>query len=443
MLSEYRSRSDPPAPERVAPALHSSRVEADWTLGASYGLACLTLVSSFNYLDRSLLGLALPAIKTEMQVSDTALGLVSGFAFLLFYSLLAVPIGWLADRSNRRNIIAVGFAFWSLMTLLTGWVASIWQLAGARFLMGAGEACGLAPSNSMISNLFRKERRPLAFSLFGTANSISLMIFFPVLGVIGQRWGWRAMFLTAGAAGLALSIAFFATVREPERTGERPNSAADADTLLGGLRQLARLRSYLALVVTAMLMGLNVFAASVWTPMFLHRVHHLSLAEIASTIGPIRGVFGMAGVLAGGFAIDRLIRRAGHWRVTIPAAACLLLGPVEVVFLMTDTPWLWLAALAASAFLTLMHQGPLFAIVMEVVPAQLRALAIASLLLCSALLGQAVGPLVVGAANDALAPTLGAEAIRYSMLVIAVTAVLAGGAILLAGRWIERDAERA
>jgi MFS family permease len=364
---------------------------------------------------------------------------VSGFAFLLFYSLLAIPIGWVADRSNRRNIVAFGFAFWSLMTLLTGWVANIWQLALARFLMGAGEACGLPPSNSMISDLFRKERRPLALSLYGTANSIALIAFYPVLGWIGQRYGWQAMVQAAGAGGLLLAVAFFVTVREPARTGRVPELEPASESLLAGLGQLLRLRSYLALVATAMLMGLNVFAASIWIPTFLQRVHGLSLAEVASTIGPIRGVFGIAGVLLGGFAIDRLIRRNGRWRITIPAMACLLLGPVEVVFLLAEPSWLWLAAYAASAFLTLVHQGPVFALVLEVVPARLRAVAIATLLLCSALLGQAVGPLLVGMANDALAPALGPEAIRYSLLIIAVTAMLAGVAILLAGKWIEDD----
>jgi MFS family permease len=421
----------------VEPA--GARARPDWTVATSYSLGFLTLVSAFNYLDRSLLGLALPAIKAEMQVSDTVLGLVSGFAFLLFYSLLAIPIGWVADRSNRRNIVAFGFAFWSLMTLLTGWVANIWQLALARFLMGAGEACGLPPSNSMISDLFRKERRPLALSLYGTANSIALIAFYPVLGWIGQRYGWQAMFQAAGAAGLLLAVAFFVTVREPARTGRVPELEPASESLLAGLGQLLRLRSYLALVATAMLMGLNVFAASIWIPTFLQRVHGLSLAEVASTIGPIRGVFGIAGVLLGGFAIDRLIRRNGRWRITIPAMACLLLGPVEVVFLLAEPSWLWLAAYAASAFLTLVHQVPVFALVLEVVPARLRAVAIATLLLCSALLGQAVGPLLVGMANDALAPALGPEAIRYSLLIIAVTAMLAGVAILLAGRWIEDD----
>ncbi|MEO6040474.1 MAG: MFS transporter [Croceibacterium sp.] len=420
-----------------------SRTQAgDWTRGASYSLGFLTLVSAFNYLDRSLLGLALPAIKAEMQVTDTVLGLVSGFAFVLFYSLLGVPIGWLADRWNRRNIIAVGFAFWSLMTMLTGWVAGIWQLAGARFLMGAGEACGLAPSNSMISDLFRKERRPLALSLLGTGNSIALLVFFPVLGWVGQHYGWRQMFFLAGAGGMLLSLLLVATVPEPQRKVPSQREAGGVP-LWTGLALLLRMRGYLALVATATLMGLNVFAASVWTPTFLQRVHGLSLAEIASTIGPIRGVFGIAGVLAGGFAIDRLIRRAPHWRVTIPALACLLLGPAEAVFLMADRQSLWLAAFAASAFLTLVHQGPVFALVLEIVPARLRAVAIATLVLSSALLGQAIGPLVVGAINDALAPSLGPLAIRYSMLIIVVSAVLAGFTILTAGKWIEEDSRPA
>jgi MFS family permease len=243
--------------------------------------------------------------------------------------------------------------------------------------------------------------------------------------------------------GFLFAMLFFATVREPARTGRVREIEPRTESLLEGLGQLLRLRSFLALVATAMLMGLNIFAASIWVPTFLQRVHGLSLAEVASTIGPIRGVFGIAGVLFGGFAIDRLIRRSGRWRIIIPALACLLLGPVEVVFLLAEPSWLWLAAYAASAFLTLVHQGPVFALVLEVVPARLRAVAIATLLLCSALLGQAVGPLLVGIANDALAPALGSQAIRYSLLIIAVTAMLAGVAILLAGKWIKDDLDPA
>jgi MFS family permease len=412
----------------------------DWSTGATYGLGFLTLISAFNYLDRSLLGLALPAIKAEMAVSDTVLGLVSGLAFVLFYSLLGVPIAWAADRWNRRNIIAAGFAFWSLMTLLTGWVANIWQLAVARFLMGAGEACGLAPSNSIISDLFRKERRALALSIFGTGSSIAFVVFFPILGAIGEAHGWRQMFVFAGVPGVLLAVIFALTVREPRRTGRSPaedRAPRNPGSLFADLAVLFRSPAYLFLLAASTFMGLNVFAASVWTPTFLERVHGLSMGSVASIIGPIRGIFGLAGVLIGGFAIDRLMRRSPHWRITLPALACLLLAPVEVLFLLASEQWLWMAAFAGSAFLTLIHQGPLFALVMEVAPSRMRALAIATLVLFSGLLGQAAGPLIVGMANDALAPTIGDTAIRYSMLIIAATAILAGVMIMLSRRHLE------
>lgn len=419
----------------------ASTTPRDWAAPTVYSLGFLTLISAFNYLDRSLLGLALPAIKAEMGVSDTALGLVSGLAFVLFYSLLGVPIAWLADRWNRRNIIAIGFAFWSLMTLLTGWVASIWQLAAARFLMGAGEACGLAPSNSMISDVFRKERRALALSIFGAGSSIAFVAFYPLLGKIGEIYGWRQMFVVAGVPGMLLALIFFLTVREPKRTESVTAAEARARrnprTLFADLALLFRSPAYLYLLAASTFMGLNAFAASVWTPSFLERVHGLSIGTIASIIGPTKGLFGLAGVLTGGFLIDRLMRRSPHWRVTLPALACLLLAPVEVVFLLAEPQWLWIAAFAASAFLTLIHQGPLFALVMEVVSSRMRALAIATLVLFSGLFGQAAGPLIVGKMNDALMPTVGVTAIRYSMLIIAVTAVLAGAMIFLAGRHLE------
>ena len=418
-------------------------VTKDWNLTASYSLGFLTIISAFNYLDRSLLGLALPAIKAEMHVSDTALGLVSGFAFLLFYSLLGVPIAWLADHRNRRNIIAVGFAFWSLMTFVTGWVGNIWQLGMARFLMGAGEACGLAPSNSILSDLFRKERRALAFSIFGTASSIAFMLFFPLLGQIGEHYGWRRMFMVAGVPGLLLALVFFLTVREPQRTGSpgQPAGLELRSNIFATLAFLFRSRAYVYLLIASTLMGLNVFASSVWIPTLLTRVHGLSMGSIASIVGPLKGIFGLAGVLAGGFMIDRLVRRAPHWRVTLPGLACIILAPVEIAFLLSDRQWIWMSAFAASSFLTLVHQGPLFALVMEVAASRMRAVAIATLVLFSGLLGQAVGPLVVGMLNDYLAPTVGDMAIRYSMLIIVVTAAVAGVMILLAGRHLAGGAK--
>lgn len=417
----------------------------DWTPGTIYSLGFLTLISSFNYLDRSVLGLALPSIKAEMVVSDTALGLVSGLAFVLFYSFLGIPIAWLADRWNRRNIIAFGFAFWSFMTVVTGFVVNIWQLGVARFLMGAGEACGLAPSNSMISDLFRRERRPLALAFFGTASSIAFIIFFPIAGWIVEIWGWRTMFIAAGLPGMALALLFFFTVKEPPRGGKEGEQQIQIPTKSGlaeTLKFLLGARTYVALLIGATLMGANAFAAGAWGPTFLARVHGLSMGEVASTLGPMRGIASLIGILAGGFLIDRLGRNDERFRLRLPAIACLLVAPAEVMFLLGEANWVWISGYALTSFFTLIHQAPIFAVALSVARLRMRAVAIAVVVFCASLVGQAAGPLMVGMLNDMLEPAYGDHAIRYSMLVLAVTAVLAALSFWYGSLTIIKDYQR-
>jgi MFS family permease len=425
---------------------NASAARRDFRPYASYTLGFLTLISSFNYLDRTILGLALQSIKAEMRVSDTMLGLVSGLAFVVFYSLLGVPIAWLADRRSRRNIIAVGFAFWSLMTVLTGFVANIWQLAAARFLMGAGEAAGLAPSNSMLSDVFRGPRRPLALAIFGTGNSLASLAFFPIAGWFAEHHGWRSMFIASGLPGLILALLFFLTVKEPERGAAEETTTKrnfDAEPFAKTVRFLAGSRAYLFMLAGSMFLGSNVFAAGAWTPAFLQRVHGLRLGEVASSIGPIRGVLGALGILAGGVVIDRLGRRDERWRVRLPAIACVLLGPAEILFLLGESRLLWMTGLGIASFLMLLHMGPIFAAALSVAKLRMRALATSLMVLFASLLGQALGPLCVGALNDRLQPQFGNHAIRYSLLVIAASAVLGGLCFWSAAKHLAADRERA
>ncbi len=429
-----------PSPKTGAPLSHY----ADWNARAIYTLSFLSLISAFNYLDRSILGLALPLIKAEMHVSDTALGLVSGLAFAAFYSLLGLPIAWLADRWNRRNIIAIGFAFWSVMTALTGLVANIWQLAATRFLMGAGEACGLAPSNSMLADMFRKASTPLALAILGAANSLAFIAFFPVLGWIGELYGWRQMFVAAGIPGVVLALIFVLTVKEPVRGAhEDQPQRFDPESLLGTIRFLAGSRAFVLIALGAMFMGANVYAASTWSAAFLMRVHGLSLTEIASSIGPLRGILGGAGILLGGLLTDRLGRRDARWRLGVPAIACLLVAPAEALFLLGNTTMLWATGFALTSLFTLLHQAPIFAVAMSVAKVRMRAVAISILVLFASLLGQVIGPLLVGFLNDRLQPIVGDTAVRYSLLVIAGCALAAGLSFWAAMRFFEQDARRA
>jgi MFS family permease len=422
----------------------AAQARSDWSLPAAWSLGFLCLISVFNYLDRSLLGLALPLIKAEMHASDTMLGLVSGLAFVLFYAILGVPIAWAADRWNRRNIIAFGFAFWSLMTALTGYVGNIWQLAVARFLMGAGEASCLPPANAMISDLFRKARRPLALAIFGTANSIAFIALFPIAGWIAQAHGWRMMFIAAGAPGLLLALAFYLSVREPPRGAlEAGDTSSEPGNFCETLSFLAGSRTYLLILAGVTLMGANIFAAGTWTPTFLNRVHNMGVAEVAASIGPVRGLVGAVGILAGGFVIDRLAPERVRWRIRLPALACILTGPSEALFLLGDARWLWMLGFGLTSFFTLLHQGPIYAATMDVARVRMRALAIAILLFCASLLGQVVGPLAVGMLNDALQPSLGDHAIRYSLLIIAVTPVFAGLCFWAAASHYLADMDRA
>jgi len=418
--------------------------EKGWEPASVYVLGFLYVIATFNYLDRLLLGLALPSIKQDMQVSDTALGLVTGFAFSLSYSLLGAPIAWAADRFNRRNIIAAGFAFWSAMTVLTGMAATIWQLALARFLMGAGESTGMAPSTSMISDVFGPQRRQMAMSIFGTAGVVSSLTFFPIVGSIGQTYGWRTMFFVAGVPGVLLALIFRLSVREPIR-GAKDAAAPKqpSPTLRETARFLLGSRSFIFLTLGATFIGATLFADAAWAATFLHRVHGMDIRQTAFVIGPIRGGVGAIGILLVGLLVDRLSRRNIRMRARISAIACIVTGPFEVLFLLADPTWAWMLGWVVSGFFILAYWGPVFAMGVSVVKVPMRALATAIMLIVSTLAGQFIGPLVVGALNDALAPEYGALAVRYSMLPGAVSAIIAGICFWLAGESLEADTARA
>lgn len=414
----------------------------DWTPRSIYALSLLTLIYAFNYLDRSILSLVLPQVKAEMQLSDTALGLVSGFAFVLFYSLLGVPIARLADRSSRRNILGFGLIFWSLMTTLTGFVTNVWQLAATRFLMGAGEACGVAPSNAMVSDMFSKARRSLVVAILSSGSSIAFVVFFPIVGWLVDHHGWRATFIAAGIPGLVLALLLFATVREPARAAastpqEGRESFIETALFLFGSRAFART------VAGGAFMGISLYASSVWNPMFLVRVHGLSLTEVGGVIGPLRGLAGLSGVLFGGWLAGRLGRRDPRWHLATPGIACLLVLPAELVFLLSGPIVLSLAGLAVAQFCTSMHLGPVYAACMGVARPRMRATAAALFLLIANLVGQVLGPLIVGYLNDVLHASYGDLAIRYSLIVGAVCAALGGAVLISASRTLERDSRRA
>ena len=182
-----------------------------------YVLALLTIIYALNFLDRTIFNVLIEPIKKEFALSDTTMGLLAGFGFVLFYSLLGIPIARVADRLNRRNIVAIAFAFWSAMTALCGMATSVASLTLARIGVGLGESAGTPASQSIVSDLFGKNERPRALGIYAIGTYLGVFLGYFIGGYVSQHYGWRMAFFTAGLPGIALAAVVWLTVAEPKR----------------------------------------------------------------------------------------------------------------------------------------------------------------------------------------------------------------------------------
>jgi len=412
-----------------------SRAQAGWAL------AVLTAIISMNYLDRNVISILLDSIKKDLQLSDTVMGLVTGFSFALMYSILGIPIARLADRGNRRVIITLGLLGWSAMTMLSGVARNVYQLAVARLLVGIGESCDMAPSVSMISDYYPKEARARALSILTTGAYIGSFLGLFVGGVVNQYYGWRISFAVAGTPGILLAIVLFLSVREPLRGAAelRPPTAERLPSLGVTLRFLFTQKSLVLVLVGAALMYFNIYAFAFWTAPFLGRVHHLTSAQIGSISGTITGLCGIGGALFGGFLVERLAKRDNRWLLGIPAIAWIVATPIEFFVLFEpDTGIMWIG-LAVMIFITTMYAGPIWSVTQTVAKVRMRSLAFSIFVFLNNIFGLAVSNFVVGRASDYFKPEYGNDSIRYA-LVIPVFVGLAAALLFAWGtRYIRED----
>src|SRR5580658_3660224 len=183
----------------------------------NFVLVMLTLVYVFNFIDRQLLVILQESIKKELHLSDTQLGMLSGFTFAIFYVTLGIPIARLADKGNRRNTVTLSLGLWSIMTAVSGMARNFIQLLAARVGVGIGEAGGSPPAHAMISDYFPPRRRSTALAIYSTGIYIGTLIGFIMGGYLNQRLGWRTAFFAVGAPGIFFSLLFYTTVKEPRR----------------------------------------------------------------------------------------------------------------------------------------------------------------------------------------------------------------------------------
>jgi predicted MFS family arabinose efflux permease len=406
-----------------------------------YVLGLLTIIYGLNFLDRTIFNVLIEPIKKEFVLSDTTMGLIAGFGFVLFYSLLGIPIARFADRLNRRNIVAVAFAFWSAMTVFCGMAQSVATLALARIGVGIGEAGGTPASQSIIADLFDKNERPRALGIYAVGTYLGVFLGYFVGGYVNQHYGWRSAFFVAGLPGIALAAVLWLTVSEPRRAANIDTPARDA--LGPTLAFLASQKTFLIVLLGFCLTTYTNYATSAWIPPFLARVHHLSSAEIGSYAGTFKGLFGMAGTLTGGLVVAWIGRDDDRWKLWAPAITSGLAGPMLALCLLTPSFVTMITALGLMSFLVGFHLGPIFAIAQTVARPSMRALASAIILLMATCFGQGVGPLGVGVVNDLLAADYGAQAVRYSLLSAAATTMLGALLFIWAARFIRADIARA
>lgn len=400
-----------------------------------YVLGLLTLAYAFAHIDRSIVSVLLPAIKREFLVGDAALAFLSGLAFAILFILLGIPIAVLADRGNRRGIIAVSVALWSALTAACGLAGSFAQLVLMRIGVGIGEA-GLTPAtHSILSDLFPPRRRAFAMGVYSVGVYLGLLLGLSLGGYFAQHFGWRKTFFFAGLPGLIVAALIRFTIAEPKRGHPDDTLSGVQDfpaigTVLHYLWDRRALRySFLGISICAM----STQTLAVWLPSFLTRSHHLSIAHAGLMMGLAAGVGGAIGTLAGGRLSDLFGARDERWRLWIVTVAMVLAPICSFVILFVQSTAILAATLTLGAALSAVHLAPTAAVVQNLTPLRMRARASAIALFIVNLLGLGLGPLIVGSLSDHLRPYLGAESLRYALTPVILFALISAGVYFIAG----------
>jgi MFS family permease len=411
----------------------------------NYVLGALTFCYIVNTMDRSqILAAALQAIKSEFGASDFQMGMLTGLPFAVFYSIMGIPIAALADRWNRRNVLAIAVSTWSAMTALFGMAIDYVTLFLARVGTAIGEAGGSPPSHSLISDYFRKERRGTAFAIYALAVPIGSAVGAAVGGWGTQLLGWRNTFLLVGAPGILLGLVVYFTIREPPRglsDGVAPRASRDAAPgMMEVFGFLWSRRSFRHLSLAAALHSVVWYASSAWNNPFLQRSHAMTPAEAGSWIAILSAIAGL-GTFLGGYLSDRLSARSNDRRyyMWVPGTATLLCVPFQFLAFLSPTLTIALPSFAGLMLMAAVFFGPSFAMTQALATLRMRSVATSVLLFIQTLIGNGFGPSVTGFLSDRLAPSFQTDSLRYALVIIGVVNGWAALHYVLAARTLRED----
>ncbi len=400
-------------------------------------LAFLLLAYIFNFLDRTILSILAAPIKADLNLSDTQFGAISGLAFALLYSFLAIPLAMLADRTRRSLVVAGALTVWSGFTALCGTAVSYGQLFMYRLGVGVGEAGGVAPSYALIADYFPPERRARAMAIFSLGVPLGLAGG-TLIGAYLAAWiDWRAAFLAMGIAGIALAPIMLWLVRDPPRP--EGYQAPAGQSLAKTFPIIAAKPTFWLMAFAASCSSLAGYGLAAWTPSIMMRSFGLELTETGNFLASLYLIGGTLGVFGGGWLADRLGQGDRSWYARLPMIAWAVTAPLFIIGLLSPTPWMAWPFLLIPNALNILWLGPVTTAVQHLVPREVRATASASFLLINNLVGLGIGPLLIGSLSDLFKERFGDEALRYAAVSVVGFYFLAAILMFFAVKRLNRD----
>lgn len=422
-MSDHIGNTDQSSPE-ISPVTEPSTPYSSKRY-RNYVLGILTLTYAFNFVDRQLISILQESIKLDLGLSDTQLGLLTGFGFAVFYVTAGLPIARWSDRSNRRNIITLAIGIWSAMTALSGLCMNFWQLLLARIGVGVGEAGGSPPAHSMISDIFPSEQRGTAMSIYSLGINFGIMFGFFLGGILNESLGWRWAFVVVGLPGVLLALWVRTTIAEPIRgwsdTGEHVSQTVPFKQVLS---KLLGSKVLFHLFMGSGLYALAGYGAANWIAPFFIRTHGLGTGELGLWLSVAIGIGGGVGTFLSGYIADRLGKRDRRWYMWIPGISALVVVPLLLLVLTAADAQTALYLNLLPNLLMVAYIGPTLAILHSSIDANMRATASAIFYLVMNVIGLGIGPTLIGATSDVLATTQGSESLRWALIAIIPTALL-------------------
>ena len=406
----------------------------------NYALGILVVVYTFNFIDRQILSILLESIKTDLDLSDTSLGFLTGFAFALFYATLGIPIAKYADKGNRRNLIALSLGIWSFMTALSGLAQNFFHLLFARIGVGVGEAGCSPPAHSMIADYFPANKRSTALGIYSLGIPFGIMFGLFAGGWINEVFGWRLAFFVVGIPGILLAFIFRFTVKEPIRGQAEGKVASEKQpSIYETVSYLIKKRSFRHLVFGAALAAFVGYGAITWLPSFFQRSYGMQTSDVGWYLGLILGIPGGLGIFLGGYLSDYFGAKDVRWSLWIAAIAMALTVPFNVYVYLSPTATMSLLWLIIPVALGNFYQAATFSQTQGIVELRMRSVAAAILLFIINIIGLGFGPQSVGIVSDLLNSEYGKDSLRYSLLIFAFLKLWCAFHYYMAGKYLKED----